>query len=93
MRLAGEAHRQAELATLSQQQREVEQKHKALNDRMNQKARGSTALQKERQVLVEKRELEEQIKQIERKKKVFQQESSLAHDRAKEYRSTQDSQQ
>jgi hypothetical protein len=50
------------------------------------KARGNTALQRERTLQNEKKELEEQIKLIERKRRVFKEESDIAHSRASKFR-------
>ena len=86
MRLAGEAHRQAELAQLASEQKALEEKQKQINNLLLQRQRGQAAQARERQLQLEKCQLEEQIKQIDRKKRVFLEESNIAHERAKQFR-------
>lgn len=70
------------------QQEELEKERKRVNDCLNQKNRGKTAMLKEKQLKQRQKEVEEEIKQIERKKKVFQEESVLAHELAKKQQSS-----
>ena len=59
---------------------QLERNTKALKDEALKKSRGKQALDKERSLMQEKRDLEEAITQIDRKKKVFAQESMIAHE-------------
>lgn len=82
----GEAHRAAELQALEAEQAALEKQRREYTLEMNQKERGKLAAQKVRTLREKQMALDEEIRRIERKKKVFQEESKIAHQIAEKKR-------
>lgn len=85
-RMNGEAHRAAEFRALEQEQINLEKQRHNYQLEMNQKERGKLAAQKVRSLREKQMALDEEIRRIERKKKVFQEESKIAHQIAEKKR-------